>query len=189
MRPALEHPNVTLLTNAKAVRLETNESGTAVTEVVVEREGETREVRRRRRGRLLRRRQLGQAPAALGERQASERPRQRLRPGRSQLHVPRQRGGARALPRGEPDHLPEDAGAERLLLRQRRLRVSARQHPDGRQVVRRRCSGARSQGRRSWRPSGRWSGSPATRSTSGCRPRTCRGPRTGPSSTATASSR
>jgi choline dehydrogenase-like flavoprotein len=41
VRPALEHPNVELLTNAKAVRLETNEAGTAVTEVVVERDGET----------------------------------------------------------------------------------------------------------------------------------------------------
>jgi choline dehydrogenase-like flavoprotein len=39
VRPALEHPNVTLLRNAKVVRLETNEAGTAVTEVVVEREG------------------------------------------------------------------------------------------------------------------------------------------------------
>jgi len=41
VRPALEHPNVTLLRNAKAVRLDTNESGTAVTEVVVERDGAT----------------------------------------------------------------------------------------------------------------------------------------------------
>jgi choline dehydrogenase-like flavoprotein len=40
VRPALEHPNVTLLTGAKAVRLETNEVGTAVTEVVVEHDGE-----------------------------------------------------------------------------------------------------------------------------------------------------
>ena len=72
--------------------------------------------------------------SAVGERQASERPRQRLRPGRSQLHVPRQRGGAGAVARGEPDRLPEDARAQRLLLRQRRLRVPARQHPDGRQV-------------------------------------------------------
>jgi choline dehydrogenase-like flavoprotein len=39
VRPALEHPNVTLLTNAKAVKLDTNESGSAVTEVVVERDG------------------------------------------------------------------------------------------------------------------------------------------------------
>jgi choline dehydrogenase-like flavoprotein len=39
VRPALEHPNVTLLTHAKAVRLETNATGTAVTEVVVDHEG------------------------------------------------------------------------------------------------------------------------------------------------------
>jgi choline dehydrogenase-like flavoprotein len=40
VRPALEHPNVELLTNAKAVRLETESGGTAVSAVVVEREGE-----------------------------------------------------------------------------------------------------------------------------------------------------
>jgi len=39
VRPALEHPNVTLLINSRVVRLETNGEGTAVTEVVVERDG------------------------------------------------------------------------------------------------------------------------------------------------------
>src|SRR6187455_1408131 len=39
VRPALEHANVTLLTNAQAVRLETNDAGTAVTGVVVQRDG------------------------------------------------------------------------------------------------------------------------------------------------------
>ena len=39
VRPALEHPNVTLMTNARAVALDTNPAGTAVTEVVVERDG------------------------------------------------------------------------------------------------------------------------------------------------------
>jgi choline dehydrogenase-like flavoprotein len=39
VRPALEHANVTLLTNAEAVALNTNREGTAVTEVVVERDG------------------------------------------------------------------------------------------------------------------------------------------------------
>jgi choline dehydrogenase-like flavoprotein len=39
VRPALEHPNVTLMTDAKAIRLDTNEAGTEVTEVVVERDG------------------------------------------------------------------------------------------------------------------------------------------------------
>jgi choline dehydrogenase-like flavoprotein len=41
VRPALEHPNVTLLTNAHATKLETSSDGTAVTGVVVERDGET----------------------------------------------------------------------------------------------------------------------------------------------------
>jgi choline dehydrogenase-like flavoprotein len=39
VRPALEHDNVTLETNARAVRLQTNAAGTAVTGVVVERDG------------------------------------------------------------------------------------------------------------------------------------------------------
>jgi choline dehydrogenase-like flavoprotein len=39
VRPALEFPNVTLLRNAKVVKLETNASGTVVTEVVAETDG------------------------------------------------------------------------------------------------------------------------------------------------------
>ena len=39
MRPALEHPNVTLLTNAQATKIETNAAGTAATEVVVQQNG------------------------------------------------------------------------------------------------------------------------------------------------------
>jgi choline dehydrogenase-like flavoprotein len=40
VRPALEHDNVTLLTNATALKLNTGDSGTEVTEVEVERDGE-----------------------------------------------------------------------------------------------------------------------------------------------------
>ena len=40
VRPALEHPNVTLLTNTEVVALRTNDAGTAVTEVIAERDGE-----------------------------------------------------------------------------------------------------------------------------------------------------
>ncbi len=40
VRPALEHPNVTLLTKATAVELRTNPAGTAVTEVVVDHDGD-----------------------------------------------------------------------------------------------------------------------------------------------------
>ncbi len=39
VRPALTYENVTLLTNAYAVRLETNPSGTAITDVIVEHDG------------------------------------------------------------------------------------------------------------------------------------------------------
>src|SRR4030095_7353428 len=39
VRPALQYPNVTLLTRAMVVKLNTNPTGTAVTEVVVERNG------------------------------------------------------------------------------------------------------------------------------------------------------
>jgi choline dehydrogenase-like flavoprotein len=41
VEPALAHPNVTLLTNAKVARLETSASGREITGVVVERQGET----------------------------------------------------------------------------------------------------------------------------------------------------
>jgi choline dehydrogenase-like flavoprotein len=45
VRPAIRHPNVTLLTHAKAERLETDASGQTVTGVVVERRGERRTYR------------------------------------------------------------------------------------------------------------------------------------------------
>jgi choline dehydrogenase-like flavoprotein len=41
VRPALKHPNVTLLTHAHVVKLHTNVAGTAVSEVVVHRDGQT----------------------------------------------------------------------------------------------------------------------------------------------------
>ena len=92
---------------------------------------------------------------AVGERQASERARQRLRPGRSQLHVPRQHGGAGALEGRESDRLPEDARAERLLLRAGRSSSTRWATSRWSASPRRRCSAARSPSRRSWRPSGR----------------------------------
>jgi choline dehydrogenase-like flavoprotein len=41
VRPALQYPNVTLLTNAHVAKLNTNPTGTAVTEVVVNHSGKT----------------------------------------------------------------------------------------------------------------------------------------------------
>jgi hypothetical protein len=94
------------------------------------------DLRGRSRRRRLRRGEHGQAAAVVGERQAPERARQRLRPGRAQLHVPQQPSRARAVEGREPHHLPEDPRGQRLLLQRRaRLRVSAGQHPDGRQVA------------------------------------------------------
>jgi choline dehydrogenase-like flavoprotein len=43
VRPALEHANVTLLTNTKVVKLETDETGASVSKVVAERDGSTEE--------------------------------------------------------------------------------------------------------------------------------------------------
>ena len=135
VRPALEHANVTLLTNARAVKLETDAPGTTVTEVVVERDGSTE----RYAGSIVvaacGAANTAKLLLALGERQASERPRERLGPGRPELHVPREPGRARALAGREPDRLPEDARPQRLLLRRRRLRLPAREHPDDRQVA------------------------------------------------------
>ena len=131
------HPNVTLLTRSRALRLETNATGTAVTGVVVERDGEQETLHGRHRRRLVRRRELGGAAAVLGERRAPARHRERVRPTGTQLHVPQQPGRAGAVEGREPDGLPEDARAQRLLLRRGRLRVPAGEHPDGRQVLRR----------------------------------------------------
>ena len=85
---------------------------------------------------VLRRGQQRAAAARLGERRASRRARERLRPGRPQLHVPQQPGGAGALEGGEPDGLPEDARAQRLLLRRAATStIPLGQHPDGREVL------------------------------------------------------
>ena len=99
---------------------------------------------RRPRRRLLRRRE--HAPGCCSRRRttSTQRAGERLRPGRAQLHVPQQPGRARALQGREPDDLSEDARGQRLLLRERGLRVPDGQHPDGRQVTGRRCSAARS---------------------------------------------
>jgi choline dehydrogenase-like flavoprotein len=45
VRPALEHPNVTLMRNSRVVRLETDESGRSVTGVVVDQHGERKTYR------------------------------------------------------------------------------------------------------------------------------------------------
>ncbi len=156
------------MTNARAMQLETNPAGTAVTEVIVEHDGGDRDLPGRDRRRLLRRRQLGPPAAGVGQRQAPARPRQRLGSGGPQLHVPQQPGGPRRLEGAEPDPLPEDARAQRLLLRRAGLRLSRSATSRWSASRRRRCSGARSRSP-SWRRCGRSRRWPSTPSTSGSR--------------------
>ena len=79
VRPAIEHPNVTLLTDAEAVRLETNDAGHGGHRAWWSSiDGQHGDVRGRHRGRLLRGRQQRQAAARIRDRQASARARERL---------------------------------------------------------------------------------------------------------------
>ncbi len=73
--------------------------------------------RRRRVGRRVEQRQ---APPPVGERPASQRARQRLRPGRAQLHVPQLQGRGGAGQGAQRHGVPEDARPQRLLPRRHR---------------------------------------------------------------------
>ena len=95
--PALEHPNVTLLTDAYVSRLETSASGREVTRVVVERDGERESYSADIVVVVMRRDQLRRAAASLGERPASARPGQRLGRRGPALHGARQLGADGAL--------------------------------------------------------------------------------------------
>ena len=68
-------------------------------------------------GGVGRRRQLRQAVAGQRERQAPERPRQRVGPGGPQLRLPQQPGVPGGVEGGERHPVPEDVGPQRLLLR------------------------------------------------------------------------
>ena len=181
VRPALEHPNVTLLTERRrSVRLETEPGRHG---------GHRGGGRARRRDRALRRRsswsrvrrgQLRQAAAGVGQRHAPERAGQRLRPGRPQLHVPQQPGGARALARSRTRPVfQKTLGLNDFYFGSDGLRVPDGQHPDGRQVAGAdvpRREADRDEARPQLRARATW---PSTRSTSGCPPRTCPGRTTG----------
>ena len=188
VRPALEHPNVTLLTNAKAVKLETNAAGTAVTGVVVERDGETETFA----GDLV--------VVACGAANTAK----LLLVSANDKHPNGLANGSDQVGRNYMFH---DSAAVLALSREENPTVYQKtlglndfyfgsddfDYPLGNIQMVGKSQAPMFRGekpaRRSSRRSGRSSGSPATRSTSGSRPRTCRGPRTGSPSTATASSR
>ena len=155
VRPALEHPNVTLLTNAKAVRLDTNAAGTAVTEVVVEHDGETESFT----GDIVVVSCGAANSAKLLLASANDKHPNGLANGSDQVGRNYMFHDSQAVlalsQRAEPDGLPEDAGAQRLLLRGPTTSIPARATSRWSASRRRRCSGARSPARRSWRRSGR----------------------------------
>ena len=137
VRPALKHPNVTLLTGSEVVRLETDDRGRAVTGVVVDRAGE-----RETYTADLVVVSCGAANSAkLLLASANDAHPHGLANGSDQVGrnymFHNCTGGAGALEGAEPDRVPEDARAQRLLLQRARRRLSAGQHPDGRQVERR----------------------------------------------------
>ena len=154
VRPALQHDNVDLVRHAVVRRLETDESGHTVTSVVVDVDGAeqrfTGDIVVVSRVRRTRPSCCWRAPTT-----ASERPRQRLRPGRAQLRLPQQPGLPGRVDRAQRHPLPEDPRPQRLLLRRRRLRLPDGQPPDGGQVVGAHVSRARSRSRPSWRPRSR----------------------------------
>ena len=93
VRPAIEHSNVTLITDAKAVKLNTNANGTSVSEVVVEIGGKLETFR----GNIVVV-SCGAANSAKlllmsANEKAPERPRERIGHGGAPLHVSQQPGG------------------------------------------------------------------------------------------------
>ena len=137
VRPILDEPNVTLLVNAEVTRLVTDASGGAVTSVVVSRDGAEETYEADIVALSAGAHEHREDPVGLCERPASERARERLGPGRTQLHVPQQQGGGRAFEGAQRHGVPEDARPERLLPRRQGLRLPRRADPDGRQVQRR----------------------------------------------------
>ena len=154
----------------------------SVTGVVVRLDGDAGagHVQRGHRGRRLRCGELRRAAAALRERRAT-RPVWPTAPTSSAATTcgtTTSRMMAR-LEGAQPDPVPEDAGAARLVLRRRGLGLPARRHPDARQVRRRADQGRSAPvGRARSRPACRSRCSPTTRSTSGSAARTCRCPPT-----------
>ena len=110
--PALESPDVSMMTGARAIALRTDPTGRRITGLDVDLErpaahGHRFHIRARRRGDQLRR-----AVAPLNLRPAPERPRQRDRVGRAQLHGARQLRADGDPPEGQRHRLPEDAGPQ-----------------------------------------------------------------------------
>ena len=147
IRPALQHPNVTLLTRARALRLGTNAAGTAVEQVVVERDGAEETYR----ADIV----VVSAGAANSAKlllaSANDRHPNGLANGSGQVgrnYMFHNSVAVLAISKEpNPTMFQKTLGRQRLLLRDEGLRLPDGQHPDGRQVRRARCSRARSRSR------------------------------------------
>ena len=108
--PALQYPNVTMVTHALVTRLETNGTGREISPVHGERNGEKETYR----GNIVVVScwgdQFGGPAIKLCQRTASQRPGELLRPGRPSLHVPQQFGHARDLEAAEQPSFKKPSG-------------------------------------------------------------------------------
>ena len=137
VRPALEHANVTLLTQrARPFALQTDPAGTTVTGSCVERDGAQRDASRAtssssRAARRTRRSCCSRRPTTR------TRTAWRTAPTRSGATTcsTTARPCSRSRKEPNPTVFQKTLGRQRLLLRERRLRVPDGQHPDGRQVA------------------------------------------------------
>ena len=179
VRPALEHDNVTLLTNATAVALRTNAAGTR---------------RHRGRGRARRRARDATRRTSSSSPPAPPTPPSCCSPRASEKHPDGLANGSDQVGRNymfhnsqavlaiskepNPTVFQKTLGRQRLLLRQRRLGVPDGQHPDGRQVGRRDVPRREAADDEAGADVLAGRGRRRTRSTSGSRPRTCRSRRT-----------
>ena len=132
--PALQHDNVSMLTNAHVLRLETDPTGRTVTQVVTEIDGST--VQFSADIVVVACGAVNSAVLLLrsAERPPSARSREQLRRRRPPLPAAQQPRADGGVEGAEPDPVPEDPGDERLVPRRRRLGLPARRDPDAGQV-------------------------------------------------------
>ena len=152
-------PNVTLLTGAKARRAGDEQAGTRSPRWWWSATAATERYRRA----------SSSWPAARRTRPSCCSPRRTTGTRRDSPTAPTRSGATTcsttarrslALSREKnPTVFQKTLGPQRLLLRQRRVRLPDGQHPDGRQVAGADVPGRRSRSRRGWRPGGRSSGS------------------------------
>jgi choline dehydrogenase-like flavoprotein len=128
--PALENPNVRLLTGVYVKCLDTDASGRVVTKVLVERDGHSEEYSADHRGRFMWSGQLRCAPAALCQRQALEWAREQFGGGGAPLHAAQQLRLDGHFQTAESDRIPENPGPKRFLLPLGSLGVPVGWHPD-----------------------------------------------------------